>query len=72
MNGGTPLSPLNSENMKDQKETNVRFNIPEDTYKKVLKVQGLFSYKEGVKVTMQDVYVRLIERGAMEILRQSK
>lgn len=53
-------------------EKNVRFNLPEETYKMVLKVQGLLSYKEGTKVKIQDVYARLVERGAIEILRQNK
>jgi hypothetical protein len=53
-------------------EKNIRFQMPEDTYKKVLKVQGLLSFKEGKKVKIQDVYNRLIERGAIEILKQNK
>jgi hypothetical protein len=53
-------------------EKNIRFQMPEETYRKVLKVQGLLSFKEGKKVKIQDVYSRLIERGAIEILRQNK
>ena len=46
--------------------------MPEETHKKVLKIQGIFAFKEGKKTTIHDVYVRLIERGAMEILKQQK
>ena len=53
-------------------ETNVRLSMPEETHKKVLQIQGIFAFKEKKKTTVHDVYVRLIERGAMEILKQQK
>lgn len=53
-------------------ETNVRLSVPEDTHKKVLKIQGVFAFKEGQKTTIHDLYLRLIERGATEILKQNR
>jgi len=53
-------------------ETNVRLSVPEETHKKVLKIQGIFAFKEGKKTTIHDVYTRLIERGASEIMKQNK
>lgn len=55
------------------KEINVRLLVPEETHKKALKIQGVFAFKEGGKKTsMHDLYLRLIDRGASEILKQNK
>lgn len=53
-------------------ETNVRLSVPEETHKKILKIQGVFAFKEGHKTTIHDVYLRIIERGASEILKQNR
>jgi hypothetical protein len=51
---------------------NVRFNLDEETHKKVLQIQGLFAFKEGKKTKIKDLYVRLLERGIIEIMKQNK
>ena len=53
-------------------ETNVRLSVPEETHRKVLQVQGIFAFKEGKKTTVHDLYVRLIDRGVAEIMKQNK
>lgn len=53
-------------------ETNVRLTVEEETHKEVLKIQGIFAFKEGKKTTIHDVYIRLINRGALEIMKQNK
>ena len=58
--------------MDNGNERNVRFNLPEDIYSRLMKIQGLFSFKEGKKVSMQDTYTRVLERGSNEILKHNK
>jgi hypothetical protein len=54
------------------KDVNIRFTVPEDVHAKVLKVQGLFSFKEGKKTSVQQTYIRLVERGVAEIMKQNR
>ena len=54
------------------KEINIRFVVTEEVHAKVLKVQGLLSYKEGKKTSVQETYIRLVERGAREILKTAR
>lgn len=56
----------------DEKEVNVRFMVSNDLHYKVRKIQGLFTYKEGKKTPIHKVYVRLIERGIAEIVKQNR
>ncbi len=53
-------------------EKNLRFNVPEELYDKIVKVQGLLSYKSSEKVSMQDTYMKILERGAIEILKATR
>jgi len=53
-------------------EVNVRFSVDEETHKKVLQLQGLFAFKEGKKTNIQDLYVRLVERGIVEFMKQNR
>ena len=54
------------------KEVNIRFLVSEETHAKVLKAQGLFSFKEGKKTSIQETYIRLVERGVTEIMKQNR
>ena len=56
--------------MKD--ETNIRFNIDSETHKKVLRLQGLFTFKEGKKPGIAEMYVRIVERGLTELQKTNK
>jgi len=55
-----------------EEKVNIRFVVPHELHQKVLKAQGLFTYKEGKKMNVRDVYVRLIERGFAEIAKQNR
>lgn len=55
-----------------EKEVNVRFMVSNDLHDKVRKIQGLFTFKEGKKTPIHEVYVRLIERGIVEISKQNR
>jgi len=54
------------------KEKNVRLMVEADLHKEVLKIQGLFTMKEGTKTPVHEVYKRLVERGIAEIKKQNK
>lgn len=54
------------------KEVNIRFSVPEDVHARVLKIQGLFSFKEGKKTSVQETYIRLVERGVTEIMKHNR
>ncbi len=54
------------------KEVNIRFNIDEETHKKVLQLQGLFTFKEGQKTNIQEMYIRLVERGLSELSKTNR
>lgn len=55
----------------NDKEVNLRLMVPEDLHREVLKVQGLFTLKEGKKVPIYETYLRLVKRGATEIKKQN-
>jgi hypothetical protein len=55
-----------------ESERNLRFNVNQDLYDKIVKVQGLLSFKESRKVSMQDAYSRILERGCVEILKHNR
>lgn len=56
----------------NQKEINVRFSVPEDMHDRVRKVQGLFTFKEGKHISVQETYRKLVDRGIREILKNNK
>lgn len=51
-------------------EIQVRLSVPEETHKKVLQLQGIFTFKEGKKTKINDLYARVIERGIIEFMKQ--
>jgi len=50
-------------------ERNLRFNVEQDLYDKIVRVQGLLQSKSNRKVTMQETYEKVLERGTIEILK---
>ncbi len=54
------------------KEVNIRFNIDEETHKKVLRLQGLFTFHEGTKPKIHEMYIRLVERGLSELQKKHR
>lgn len=58
--------------MENQNDVNIRFSIDHETHKKVLRLQGLFTYKEGRKPGIQEMYIRLVERGLLELQKTNK
>jgi len=59
--------------MNESEEIEVRMTLPRNTYNGIRRIQGIFTFKEGgKKTTMKDLYVQLIDRGIMEIMKQNK
>jgi len=56
---------------KDRNEVNIRIVVTPDLHRDVLKMQGLFTLKEGKKPPIYETYIRLIERGITEIKKQN-
>ena len=56
---------------KDRSEVNVRLVVSPDLHREVLKMQGLFTLKEGVKPPIYETYARLIQRGLTEMKKQN-
>jgi hypothetical protein len=52
-------------------EVQVRLSVPEDMHKKILRLQGLFAFKEGKKTKINDLYERVLERGIIELMKQN-
>ena len=50
----------------------VRLSIPPETHKKVLQLQGIFTFKEGKKTKINELYNRIIERGVVELMKQNR
>ena len=53
--------------INDDREVNIRFMVSEELHQKVQKAQGLFTFKEGKKTPIGEVYIRLVELGLAEI-----
>ena len=53
--------------INDDREVNIRFMVSEELHQKVQKAQGLFTFKEGKKTPIGEVYVRLVEQGLANI-----
>jgi len=58
--------------LNNDREVNIRFMVSEDLHQKVQKAQGLFTFKEGKKTPIGEVYIRLVERGLAEIAKQNR
>ncbi len=49
------------------KEVNIRFIVSEETHNKVQKLQAMFRVRENRKISIKETYVRLIDRGLLEL-----
>jgi hypothetical protein len=56
----------------NDKEKNVRLFVPEQTHDAVKRLQAAFTLKENKKPSIQEAYLRILERGIVELKKQLK
>lgn len=58
--------------MNEGKEVNIRFVVPEEMHNKVLRMQAVLRVRENRKISIKETYIRLIDRGMVELNKTVK